>query len=94
VQRLLAHPALQDPGPRGAHGREEPAHRGDPALDTALYDRIGGLRVDLLLPSADLRVTAAGVLWPPPDDPLLPDLAAASRHFPVWVDLALPPAEP
>jgi hypothetical protein len=91
---LLAHPALQDPGPRGRHGRAEPAHMGDPNLDTALYDEIGGLRLDYVLPSAGLAVSASGVLWPAPDDPLTADLVAASRHFPVWVDLEMPAAEP
>jgi endonuclease/exonuclease/phosphatase family metal-dependent hydrolase len=94
IAALLAHPALQDPAPRGSHGRAEPAQSGDPALDTALYDNIGGLRLDYLLPSDGLTVTASGVLWPGPDDPLSADLAAASRHFPVWVDLDLPVAEP
>lgn len=87
---LLTHPALQDPAPRGSHGRTEPAHGADSALDTALYDRLGGLRLSYILPSADLTVTASGVLWPPPDDPLAPTLAAASHHHPVWVDLHLP----
>ena len=87
---LLAHPALQDPSPKGSHRRDEPAHTGDPALDTVLYDDLGGLRLDYVLPSADLTVTAAGVLWPATDDPLWPDLLAASHHFPVWVDIALP----
>jgi hypothetical protein len=87
---LLAHPGLQDPAPRGDHGRTEPGHAGDPALDTTLYDDIGGLRLDYVLPSAELTVTASGVLWPGPDDPLADDLAAASRHFPVWVDITLP----
>jgi hypothetical protein len=91
---LLAHPAVQDPPPRGSHGRVEPTHRGDPALDTALYDSIGGLRLDYVLPSAGLTVTAAGVLWPDPADPLTADLTAASRHFPVWVDLEWPAGEP
>jgi hypothetical protein len=91
MRALLAHPALQDPAPRGAHGRTEPAHRGDPALDTALYDPgPGGLRVDIILPSADLTVTAAGVMWPPGGDPTASTLAEASRHRPVWVDLDLP----
>lgn len=90
IGALLTHPALQDPSPRGSHGRDEPAHSGDPALDTVLYDDIGGLRLDYVLPSAALRVTGAGVLWPGPDDPLTPHLAAASRHFPVWVDVTLP----
>ncbi|MFN6007032.1 MAG: endonuclease/exonuclease/phosphatase family protein [Paracoccaceae bacterium] len=87
---LLAHPALQDPAPHGTHGRSEPAHAGDPALDTALYDDIGGLRLDYVLPSAGLTVTDAGVLWPSASDPLAADLRTASRHFPVWVDITLP----
>lgn len=89
IASLLAHRALQDPAPRGTHGRSEPAHRGDPALDTALYPEIGGLRLDYVLPSAGLTVTGAGVLWPGPEDPLAADLAAVSPHRPVWVDLAL-----
>ena len=90
IASLLAHPALQDPGPRGTHDRAEPAQRGDPALDTVLYDDLGGLRLDYVLPGASLTLTGAGVLWPPETDPLYPDLAAASRHFPVWVDVTLP----
>lgn len=87
---LLAHPSLQDPAPAGAHGRAEPSHRGDPALDTAIYDDLGGLRLDYVLPSAGLSVTASGVLWPGKGDALWPDLSAASHHFPVWVDITLP----
>jgi Endonuclease/Exonuclease/phosphatase family len=90
IAALLAHPALQDPQPRGSHGRREPGQVGDPALDTVLYDDIGGLRLDMVLPSASLSVTASGVLWPPEADPLAADLAAASRHRPVWVDIAVP----
>ena len=63
---------------------------GDPALDTALYDDLGGLRLDYVLPSAGLKVTGVGCPVAARDDPLAADLAAASRHFPVWVDLALP----
>lgn len=91
---LLSHPALQDPAPRGTHGRTEPTQTGDPARDTALYDGIGGLRLDYVLPSATLKVTGAGVLWPPATDPLAADLVAASRHFPVWVDVTLPAKPP
>lgn len=90
LRSLLTHPALQDPAPRGPHSRTEPGHSGDPALDTALYDRLGGLRLSYILPSTDLTVTASGILWPPPDDPLAATLAAASHHRPVWVDLHLP----
>jgi endonuclease/exonuclease/phosphatase family metal-dependent hydrolase len=59
-----------------------------------LYPDLGGLRLDYVLPSKDLTVTGAGVLWPGADDPLMADLTAASRHFPVWVDLALPAPPP
>ena len=86
---LLTHPGLHDTAPRSASGRAEPGHKGDPALDTALYD-FGGLRVEVVLPSAGLTVVASGVLWPPDNDPLAPVLAAASRHRPVWVDLVMP----
>jgi hypothetical protein len=90
LRGLLAHPALQDPQPRGDHGRVEPGQMGDPALDTALYDGLGGLRVSVVLPAADLAVEGAGVLWPPDNDPMAATKAAASRHSPIWVDLALP----
>lgn len=91
LHELLAHPALQDPAPRGSHGRaREPRQSGDPALDTALLGPAFGLRLDYVLPAAGLRVRAAGVLWPAPDDPLTPMLEAASRYRPVWVDVVLP----
>ena len=90
IGELLRHAALQDPAPAGTHGRAEPAHEGNPALDTVLYGDIGGLRLDYVLPSASLQVSGSGVLWPDPEDPLAADLAAASRHFPVWVDIDLP----
>ena len=90
LRALLSHPALQDPRPRGTSGRSDPGQSGDPALDTAHYDRLGGLRLAYVLPSADLRLRASGVLWPAPDDPLAAPLAAASNHHPVWVDLILP----
>ncbi|MFE3835977.1 endonuclease/exonuclease/phosphatase family protein [Pseudogemmobacter sonorensis] len=102
IRALLAHPALNDVRPRGSQGRTEPGHRGDPALDTAVFVATGGLRVDLVVPGAGLEVVGAGVLWPAESpvqspaetsagaDPLWRDLQAASRHFPVWVDLVAP----
>lgn len=90
ISALLAHPGLQDLAPRGSHGRVEASHRGDPALDTALYAEIGGLRLDYVLPAKGLIVAGAGILWPALEDPLAADLSTASRHFPVWVDLDLP----
>lgn len=94
LSALLRHSALQDPAPRSALAVAQPGQSGDPALDTAVYgggrDGPGGLRVDYVLPGAGLRVVAAGILRPAGDDPLTATLAAASRHFPVWVDVALP----
>lgn len=91
IRALLVHPALQDPAPRAADAPPQDAgHKGDPALDTALYDGIGGLRVDYILPSADLTLGAAGVLRPKAGTEEAALFARASRHFPVWVDLLLP----
>lgn len=89
IAALLSDPRLQDPAPKGTHNRTEPPHKGDPALDTALYD-FGGLRLDFVLPSSKLRVLGAGVIWPHPSAPNADTLARASRHRPVWVDIALP----
>jgi len=89
IKSLLADPRVQDPAPKGTHNRVEPDQKGDPALDTALY-HFGGLRVDFVLPSSDLRVTGAGVMWPDDAAPNAATLARASRHRPVWVDVALP----
>jgi endonuclease/exonuclease/phosphatase family metal-dependent hydrolase len=70
-------------------------HEGDPAADTADWnDRPGGpgnLRVDYVLPSADLNVFGSGVFWPTEDEPLLgvslTTVEAASDHRLVWVDV-------
>lgn len=90
IRALLAHPGLQDTEPRGSNTRRDPGQSGDPALDTVVYDGVGGLRVDLVLPSADLKTLGSGVLWPPDDDAFALTLATASRHRPVWVDIVMP----
>lgn len=84
----------QDPQPRGAWQPPQTGpnagHRGDPALDTAEYDRApGNLRLDYILPATGLRILDAGVLWPAPDDPLAAQVALASHRKLVWVDLRL-----
>ena len=89
LKALLAGP-FRDPQPRGAAGRQDRDQRGDPKLDTALFPATGGLRVDYVLPSPDLEVSASGVLWPAEGDAMAPVLLAASRHRPVWIDLTLP----
>jgi hypothetical protein len=90
IAALLSHPGVQDPAPMGGQDRADPGQTGDPRLDTVLYPDLGGLRLDYVLPSTGLEVAGAGVLWPAEADPLLPDLNAASHHFPVWVDVTLP----
>lgn len=48
-----------------------PAHRNDPRLDTADFaEPPGSIRADYVLPSPDLRITGAEVLWPESTDPL------------------------
>ena len=99
MQALLAHPLVQDPAPRSAgavaaQGDRDATHRGDPALDTTLWDgprQPGNLRVDYVLPAAALEVLDAGVFWPLPGEALAEEAAAASRHRAVWVDIRMPP---
>ena len=100
IAGLLASPALSDPRPESAgaaaagSGAADAAQSGPAALDTADWrddeDGPGNLRVDYVLPGADLTVTDAGVFWPAPGAPLAAEAAAASAHRLVWVDIALP----
>ncbi|MBW4961536.1 endonuclease/exonuclease/phosphatase family protein [Sulfitobacter sp. CW3] len=62
IHRLLDHPQLQDP------------LIGQP---TAIFNGLGDMRVDYLLPSNDWRVIASGIARNP----------TASRHSLIWVDL-------
>lgn len=91
IRALIANPALQDPAPKGTAARQDVGQQGDATLDTALYDKIGGLRVEVILPSADLKVSGAGVLWPPDDEDFAETLKTASRHHPLWVEITPPP---
>jgi hypothetical protein len=93
MRALLSDPRLQDPRPQGGgHHDPTPEHQGDPALDTARWPAPGpgNLRVEYILPSADLLVLDARVIWPDPDDPLLDVAVRASRHFLVSVTLDWP----
>lgn len=87
---LLSNPALQDPKPKGAPHLQDKEQSGDPAMDTATYEGIGGLRVEIVLPSADLNVMSSGVLRPIDSDAFTTTLKAASRHYPVWIDISPP----
>ncbi|WP_177213228.1 endonuclease/exonuclease/phosphatase family protein [Celeribacter neptunius] len=87
MQALLTDPRLQDPRPVADHGAEmaNPGQRGDPALDTADWgDPVpGNLRVDYVLPSADLTVLASGIAWHTGKSE-----KNDFRHGLVWVDIA------
>lgn len=93
MRDLLAHQALQDPRPtsQGGKAAANPTHRGPPEQDTVAWDSAqGNLRVSYVLPSSDLHIANAGVLWPLPDDPFSAVLnATGTAHKPVWVDIAL-----
>ena len=84
----------QDSQPRGAwqppQDGPNAGQKGDPALDTAEYDRApGNLRLDYILPAQGLTVTGSGVVWPAPDDPLADAAMTASHRRLVWLDLDL-----
>ena len=64
-------------------------HRGNPAADTADFNdqRTGNLRLDYVLPSANLQVTGCGVFWPAEGEDGA-DLVQMSDHRLVWLDIA------
>ncbi len=60
------------------------------AADTADYGPpLGGLRLDYVLPSSGLGVAGAGVLRG--GAAAGAEVSPATRHWPVWVDLLVPP---
>lgn len=69
-------------------GGANDSHRGDPAADTSDFDdrNTGNLRLDYVLPSSDLVVSACGVFWPARGEPGHA-LAGVSDHRLVWVDI-------
>lgn len=97
---LLSDQRFLDPLPTSAGGAQaaiqvgaNQTHRGDPSLDTADWPDDpgpGNLRVDYVLPSADLQVSGSGISWPAPEEPGAEVASAASRHRLVWVDIELP----
>lgn len=99
MRDLLDHPRVQDPLPKSIGGKNaaNPEQKGDPALDTANWadgaNGPGNLRVDYVLPSSELQISASGVFWPPADSKgaaLLIDGKGFTRHRLVWVDVTLP----
>ena len=91
IRALLQDRRFQDPMPisDGATQAGDQGHRGDNQTDTVDWPRVGRLRVDYLLPSADWQVQATGVYWPAPGQDGHDIALTASRHRLVWVDLTL-----
>ena len=99
INGLLENPRFRDarPASQGAvaaaksQGGANLGHVGSAALDTVNWfddPGPGNMRVDYVLPSADLRVTGSGVLWPEDADCALGQaVRTASRHRLVWVDI-------
>jgi len=100
IGQLLQHKRVQaDSIPTSSGGKHFAAadglanlkHQGDPANDTANFsDRtVGNVRIDYVLPSTGLVISNQGVFWPAPGE-AGDDLAKASDHRLVWVDVELP----
>ncbi len=104
IDQLLQHPLIHPEVatgrwvPRSEGGRAngpQPDQEGDPAHDTAGW----GLRVDYVLPAAELDVVASGVFWPTADDDhgglvaRVDERDVSSDHRLVWVDLRWPAAD-
>ena len=100
IQQLLEHPRVHPDTATGSMLPTSPGGAengavvfGDPAHHTAGW----GLRVDYVLPSANMSPTGAGVYWPADGEPgaervsfSQSDGNASSDHRLVWVDVALP----
>lgn len=86
IRGLLEDPRLQDPAPvrPGAEGPQAQATVDWPSPGP------GRLRVDYVLPALGLRVLGSGVFWPKEGEALAKEVAVASRHRLVWVDMDLP----
>ncbi|SEK76162.1 Endonuclease/Exonuclease/phosphatase family protein [Roseovarius nanhaiticus] len=83
IRGLLSDPRLQDVRPRRPGGTPREATVDWPRVTPSMQ------RVGYVLPSRDMTVLDAGVAWPQ-EGPRADVAAAASRHRPVWVNLALP----
>lgn len=83
IRQLLEHPRVQaDPVPTSAGALEA---KGDADLTSDF-----GLRVDYVLPSADLEVLDGGVFWPASTE-VDATLVEGSDHRMVWIDLRVGP---
>jgi hypothetical protein len=82
-------------GAAALQGKTNLTHRGDPKHDTADFSEPpGNVRVDYVLPSKNIPVTAGAVFWPTTSDPLYRLTGnwpfPSSDHRLVWIDTHLP----
>lgn len=104
IDQLLRHPRVRDSQPT-SEGAVQAAqrqagsnaqHRGDPRLDTADFSEPapGNLRVDYVLPSKNISVSAAAVFWPRQGEPGFELVGEhpfpSSDHRLVRADLVIP----
>ncbi len=87
VHQEVSNGALIPSSNGGAEHNQQSGNSGDPAHDTAFF----GLRIDYVLPSADLNPIASGVFWPSSTEENydLTQNGAASDHLLVWLDVEI-----
>jgi hypothetical protein len=82
-------------GPQASklHGGRNTSHTGNPENDTAAFGKSGNLRVDYVLPSADLKLLDGHVYWFADNEPLFKLMTHGSfpsDHRAVYIDVAFP----
>jgi len=96
IRQLLDHPRVlkhDAPVSEGAVlssqsiGQANMNHKGNPAQDTGLFNpKVGNMRLDYVLPSANLQIKSSGVFWLKPGDAGYHWMDASDHHM-VWADL-------
>jgi len=105
IAQLLNHPRINSAHPPSSTGavadslhaqKMNAQHKGHPAFDTADFnpDGPGNLRVDYVLPSANIDAGCGGVFWPSPADDSYYLVGSgypvvSSDHHLVWLDVVL-----
>ena len=99
ILQLLNHPLVNAtciPDSKGAEqasltqGEKNLEHKGNPAADTGDFNDkyTGNMRIDYVLPSANLKVIGCGVFWPAEGEPGF-ELIDVSDHRLVWIDIEM-----
>lgn len=96
IKQLLDHPrVLKHAVPRSegaiissqSIGQANLNHKGNPAEDTGLFNpKVGNMRLDYVLPSANMDIKSSGVFWLKPGDAGYQWMDASDHHM-VWADL-------